>query len=311
MINFDWYNAALANPSKIGTRELPVHENEPQPGYYRSRDGKPVYIISNEHGDTKAVIGTEDDFKVDDAFAIWTWVCRHPVDFDVWKVAYGGAPWPDDPGLGHNRPTEIEALTDEIDTATRSAKEWLAGAGNPAEWDQTKRDLCQNYRDRIAKLEKTADDKRKELKRPHLDANTAIEAEWSPIIEKCETTHYILGLNLTDAQRAERDRRRAEAAEIARKAEETRQKDGPQAAAEVYQTLPSLAVKAGTMGRKSGLKTVTTYPIVDISAVLAYLATRTDTGDALRSAVQVEVNRLWKAGVAVPGSVEKKEEKAT
>src|SRR6476659_3343138 len=75
----------------------PVHENLPQPGYYRMRDGKrgpwvPV-AIWQENGALRALrAGREAD-----AQELWTWCCQHPVPYEVYvAVAERGEPWPED-----------------------------------------------------------------------------------------------------------------------------------------------------------------------------------------------------------------------
>src|SRR4051812_17925341 len=84
----------------------PIHENDPQAGYYRVRAYRggpwlPVAIWRETDGRLKAL---RDGSPVDPQ-DLWTWCCQHPVTYEAYlAVAEGGQPWPDEvpAGLGHN-----------------------------------------------------------------------------------------------------------------------------------------------------------------------------------------------------------------
>ena len=161
-MSFDWYFSALdgQNPS--------VHEGDPQPGYYRTRPAKgaawvPVWIDEGLTG----YQGFSGEIKQIDAAERWSFICKHPIAYEVWIEVYEGrAPWPDDiaPAIaaaeadhvtftGSNAPAdEREAMSDEIESALAAAREWLRGAGDPKTWNQAERDACQNFRDRLSML---------------------------------------------------------------------------------------------------------------------------------------------------------------
>ncbi|MBW8617175.1 MAG: hypothetical protein KGO21_00575 [Hyphomicrobiales bacterium] len=87
----------------------PVHENDPQCGYYRMRRGRggpwmPVAIWREATGSNQnnaisdsgklvcLVNGVERD-----PFEVWTWVCRYPVTYETYvAVAERGEAWPED-----------------------------------------------------------------------------------------------------------------------------------------------------------------------------------------------------------------------
>ena len=77
----------------------PIHENDPQPGYYRMRKGRggpwvPVAIWAVDTGSRLACLvdGVEKD-----PCEIWTWVCRYPVPYETYvAVAEQGQAWPED-----------------------------------------------------------------------------------------------------------------------------------------------------------------------------------------------------------------------
>lgn len=161
-----WYQTALKNPAAIGTDALPIHENDPQHGYYRMRRGggkgpwEPVYIHAVSAPAT-AKIGPWATAEQVDAVEIWKWCCRNPVHHEFVEgrpetavnytdVAVKGKPWPDsvfsmverkpDPepepaadgdaeaaGLGHN---SGENPQDILATLTEDAGRMLVAANN-------------------------------------------------------------------------------------------------------------------------------------------------------------------------------------
>lgn len=104
-----WWQAALADPSKIGSRELPVHEGDPQQGFYRSKPYKlakkrcecpPDPIAIWKEGDEWIAVRAGE--QVDPA-AAWDAGCRWPVRYEDYLAATQGQGWPDDPAEEDNR----------------------------------------------------------------------------------------------------------------------------------------------------------------------------------------------------------------
>jgi len=90
----------------------PVHENDPQCGYYRMRRGRggpwvPVAIWkerpgslapseNSENSDSGKLVCLVDGVEWD-PFEVWTWVCRYPVPYETYvAVAERGEVWPED-----------------------------------------------------------------------------------------------------------------------------------------------------------------------------------------------------------------------
>jgi len=75
-----------------------IHENDPQPGYYRTRPGRdgralPVAIWRETDGRIAAI----RDGRPVDPSAIWTWCCLNPVAYETYvAVAERGEAWPED-----------------------------------------------------------------------------------------------------------------------------------------------------------------------------------------------------------------------
>jgi hypothetical protein len=86
-----WHNALSGNYG-------PIHENDPQCGYYRMRlrrggEWVPVAIFREDDGEVIALCKGE----MKDAFEVWTWCCRYPVDYEVYRaVVEEGKHWPED-----------------------------------------------------------------------------------------------------------------------------------------------------------------------------------------------------------------------
>ena len=88
--------------SALQGKSLPIHENDPQEGWYRTRPRKgyrslPVRIWRDEG--SGALLALRDGKRVD-PYEIWTWVCLNPVSVEAYEAALmAGAPWPDEIGL--------------------------------------------------------------------------------------------------------------------------------------------------------------------------------------------------------------------
>jgi hypothetical protein len=111
----------------------PVHENDPQCGYYRMRRGRggpwiPVAIWreatgsdqNSEISDSGKLVCLVDGVERE-PFEVWTWVCRYPVPYETYvAVAERGEAWPEDlPDLkkgksasGSNSP-KVHSLMDD------------------------------------------------------------------------------------------------------------------------------------------------------------------------------------------------------
>jgi hypothetical protein len=91
--SYSWWRQALLG--QFG----PIHESDPQPGYYRIRKGRggpwlPVAIWAEDEESKPVCLvdGVESD-----PFEVWTWVCRYPVPYETYvAVAERGEPWPED-----------------------------------------------------------------------------------------------------------------------------------------------------------------------------------------------------------------------
>lgn len=220
-----WWQDALRDPSKIGSDSLPVHEDTPQMGYYRMRQGKggefaPVAIVVLD-GALTAVVGPWSKQDRRTPGDVWTYCCRSPIHqkrheaipasgLNWTDVAVDGKPWPDsiksliasvpDPepgaepeaGIGHNSGaepvSERDKLRAEMDELAGKAKAFRDKKGKVSleTWTKTDADVLSNATTKIAGLKTAADNARKAEKKPYLDKQREIDASWNEIIEAAD-----------------------------------------------------------------------------------------------------------------------------
>lgn len=222
-----WYQAALKDPSKIGSATLPIHPGEYQLGYFRTKrkngPWEPVGIYPNDDG---VVTAWRGDRQVDDIPELFTWCCRYPVSYEAYQSAMDGNGWPDDdatvsaqvkapdPGIGDNSGDvdPIDALKDQIDAALQRLDAYKKIS------DDATASKAQSLRNRLNELSGDADKKRDELKRPHLEAGKAIDKQWMPLVKSAKEGANTVKASL-DAWETEKLRRRREEE---RKVEEAR-----------------------------------------------------------------------------------------
>lgn len=278
--NYDWYFAALKQPAEIG-KSLPVHENEPQPGFYRKRRGKSGgwYPVAIWHDGEKLTAALGENIQ--DPFALWTWVCRQPVTEEAYRNAVKGEPWPDEaPGIGHNQgpASDFETIAEQIESASACVSEFAEIS------DDEKQAQAQSARARLNELSRDADKKRTEEKAPHLEAGKAVDAKWQPLVKSAKAAADTIAKAMSafetaKARKQAEERRRQE--EEARKAEEARraaEPDGePSEQAEIIQATPEpepvKTVVKGGYGRAATVKVIKVATVVDQDA--AYQAMRT------------------------------------
>lgn len=322
---WEWWNKALENPREIG-KSLPVHEGDPQQGYYRTRfkdkPWEPVAIWF-EDGKWYAMRGE----RMIDASDIWTFACRNPISYEAYTKAVEGGGWDDEPeapSIGHNLPDDpFEALQIEFAAEKEQAEAFLklpiktqADADRAAVWSK-----------RLSAIAKKATDLHKVEKQPHLDAGRNVDNKWRDLKEEPDALSKKLKRNLDDYLREqqriemerqrkaqeEADRKRREAEEAARAAE---QQDDVAAAAEAKRLQDEAAqaerdaqvrnASAGRTGAKVSLRTFVYAEITDYDALLIALKDRAE----IREVVESLANRAARSGVELAGMAIKSEQRA-
>lgn len=290
-----WQRALAGLPSAI-------HENDPQPGYYRARNYRggpwsPIAIWRDSAGNLKAL---RDGASVD-PFDIWTWCCTNAIPYETYvAVAERGLDWPDaipelngsgsgndGPGSGHNSEAVDEStrLRSQIEALTAAADAWLLATGSIGRREEA--DKAANFAERFAALEKEAEEARTREKRPVLEQGKAIDAAWKPTVEAAATGKRRMKKTLEPWLLAEQQRLAEDAST-------------PGSLASV-----SPPPRAGTSGRRVGLRTVRRFHVQDRDALIkAYRRDRRFwshrlVDDALRDIAEADL----RSGRCVPGAI--------
>lgn len=340
MVNaYLFWKTALKDPALIGTDKLPVHEDDPQPGFYRmkDRDGGdmiPVAIWLNGAGEIAVKVGHAMATNAD----AWTFCCRNPIEEQVYRGVVAGGSWPDSAPdneaiakAGHNLPEDpFEALTLELAGEVEIAHELLK---KPVDSEDAA-DKVANFSKRIATVGTKLENLFKVEKQPWLDGSREIDNKFRAPRDTAKVVASQLKMHLEAFLKAERERERErqriaaeEAAILRRKAEEAARKaadvspnpDDPemlakQAEAERLQADAAQAekeaqarkVQAGRTGSKVSLRTTKVARITDYNKLVEALKDRPE----MKELVQSLANRAAKSGFDLPGMEIITEEKA-
>jgi ribosomal protein L16/L10AE len=293
-----WYQAALKNPAAIG-KTLPVHENEPQQGYYRVKNRDkgfdPVSIFYPEGSDELVAYRNGREVRPDE---IWTWACRSPISYDAYNDAIAGKGWADDdkvvaaqiqppePTIGDNsgEVDEADTLKDQIAAALAGMK-----AYEKVEDDATAAKAL-SLRNRLNELSNQADKVRSKLKEPFLEGGKAVDAKFQPLVKSAKAgadkVRDAIGAWETVKLQAERKRQRdIEDARIA--AEKTaREQQGETAVVDA--PAPAAPVDAApaaikpTYGKAASVQVnVVVKDVTDWQALFTYMAAREEVQTVL------------------------------
>ena len=308
-----WQNALSGN---FGA----VHENDPQCGYYRMRKGRggpwvPVAIWLENQGsfrqgensinsDSGKLVCLVDGVERN-AYDVWTWVCRYPIAYETYvAVAEDGKPWPEDvpvlgkigkgpaPALGHNSQSlnEAEIVGEEVEALALSAMNWLETL--PTIDNQSDADKAANYADRFSSLETRAEEARVIEKRPSLEEGREIDARWKPVVSKAQDAKAKMKKAIEPYLVGERQRR----IELARMAVQ-----GSESCFDPSDIEPP---RAGTNGRRVGLRSKYTVRITEPSALMNHYRTdlRLWSDKAVKEAIAKLVEADLTAGARIQGA---------
>jgi hypothetical protein len=321
-----WWQNALAGD--IG----PIHDGDPQQGYYRTRfkdkPWEPVAIWF-EDGKWHAMRGERQV----DASEIWTWCCRNPISYEAYTKAIEGAGWDDEPeapAIGHNLPTDpFEALQVEFAAEREQAEAFMKKPITT----QAEADRAAIWSKRLSTIAKKATDLHKVEKQPHLDAGRAVDDKWRTLKEEPDAISKKLKRHmdafLQEEARKERERQaaaRAEADRIQREADAARvaaekaaaKNDNTaadaaseaerlaQQAAQAERDAQARNASAGRTGARVSLRTFVFAEITDFDALLMALKDRPE----IKEVVETLANRAARSGVELAGMAIRSEQRA-
>lgn len=331
-----WWQDALAG--KFG----PIHDSDPQQGYYRTRfkdkPWEPVAIWF-EDGKWHAMRGE----RAIDAADIWTWCCRNPISYEAYTKAIEGGGWDDEPeapAIGHNLPADpFEALQVEFEAEKEQVDAFLK---NPIK-TQAEADRAAVWAKRLSTIAKKATDLHKVEKQPSLDESRRVDDKWRGLKEdpadlskrlKRHMDSYLQEQQRIELERqrkareeADRIQREADAARIA--AEQAAAKNDNQdtadaaamaehnnriaeaerlakQAADAEREAQARNASAGRTGARVALRTFTYAEIVDFEKLLLALKDRPE----IKEVVETLANRAARSGVELAGMAIRSEQRA-
>jgi len=203
--DYTYWTQALADPKALHAREFQITE-DPEPGFYRTKDLKPVAIWYEEEV-CVIMIGHDEafDHKASD---IWLQVAKHPVTEAAYRTVLDGGQWPDVDtflaGIGANRFRGDDPVGLIDDLAMQAETYKLIDSEEVAQ-------RAMSLRNALLEKGKEVDARRDELKRPHLDKCREIDTAWMPPVKKADKwAKYLRTLVETYRTRVLRQQREAE-----------------------------------------------------------------------------------------------------
>lgn len=299
-----WWQDALANPSKIGSKELPVHDSDPHQGYFRVRYGKdkpfePVAIWKDEEGNWLAYRSGREV----NAEGIWTSCCRYPVSYEAYNAAVDGKGWPDDdtvvskqvqppePTIGDNsgEVDPADELKDQIEAALAGMKAYEKVG------DDATAAKALSLRNRLNELSGQADKIRVKQKEPHLEAGKAVDAKWQPLVKsaKAGADKVRDAIGSWETEKLRRQREADRKAEEARSAAEEAAREQHGEAAVIDAPAPAAPVETApapikaSYGKSASVQVKTVVKdVTDWKALAIYMCDHPNMQDLLRQLAQ-------------------------
>lgn len=278
----------------------PIHDGDPQQGYYRVRrkdcPWEPVAIWQDE--DTGAWLAYRDgkEVRADD---IWSWCCRNPISFEAYEKAMAGSGFDDEPkqaaGIGDNsgEADPFDALRIEYLGEKELAEEFMKQKVTT----QAQADKVAIWAKRLTTIKTKAEGLHKVEKQPHLDAGRTVDDKWRELKTEPDELSKRLKAHiksfLQEQIRAEEDRQRKareeadrlrRAAEQAAREEQQRAEEGNpdgsllkeadrlrEQAREAEQEAEARKVNAGRTGARVSMRTVKVGVVTDYGKAAAAL----------------------------------------
>jgi hypothetical protein len=283
---------------KLQGLPMMAYVDDPQPGFFRDRDGTPIaffpaqapaagaaFDIPTTEGKilgVKYVKGTAGaplvrrDLSDDEAMRLWSWCCADPVKESDWRKVVAGGEWFDDaPGLGHNSPEQEETVEQRAERLLRLANEWLERHPDALE-TKAEADQAAHY---ITDLRRTASDladREKAEAKPYRDFIAQIKLRFGTQADALFAVSEKLKTKAADFIKRQKALAEAEAKRIA---DEERKREAERRAAEAAgrpapappppRSPAPKPTQIGGRGRKVFERTTYSAEIVDYEVALA------------------------------------------
>lgn len=295
---YNFWRARLAGDTSPATNE------DPQCGFFRVRErkGGPFVPLAIFEDGSRIIgwLGPNPTGRVlvdEELNTRWAWCNTHAVTEVVYRaVAERGEGWPDQDAsvaaMGHNSNavSDAEQIKSQIESAAVGAKDY-AEIKNADQFARS-----QDLRSRLLELSRTADNRRKELKKPHQDAADGVDADWMPAVKAAKAAaDKINAAQNTYSTRLLREREAAEAKIATEKAAlEAKGVRLPDLAPPP--PLPSKVRGASGRGANVGTRTVV-KSVTDWPALFAFF----QSDEGIQSALLKLANKAVEGGQPVPG----------
>jgi hypothetical protein len=292
-----WHDALEGKPDLI------ISQNDPMPGFYRTKRGEPVAIWDNEIDNRVVMVVADSMIDPDNHEEWWTRCATRPVTEEQWKFYAKTGYWHDmdatiadtlgDNIRDANDPEGIRALLDALEEAAKSYTRIE---------DAESEKKAQSLRSRLLELKAKADKIRVDLKAPHLKASAKVDATWMPLVKAADAMVTALRKAMevyrTKLIVLENQRRAAEAAAKAAEAKPGEvDMSGPDQPEPVPG--PSTQIKSGYGRAASVRKRMVVTGISDLAALADYMKDHPEVKSLMKQIAQ----RLIDNGQEVPGVI--------
>src|SRR5262245_6919642 len=284
--SYEYWEKALADPKALQAREFTVTE-EPQPGFYRTKEGRPVAVWQEIDG--QMVMQTKGGMvDKDDQSDLWLRCAKRPVTEEAYYQAMETGTWPDRDsaidGVSYSQTNDPEQDIDRLAEAAEAYGEIL---------DDETSARAVSLRAAILEQHKRADTIREGEKAPHLKRAREVDEIWMPVVKKARRAADRLRALIEGWETTKRRK--------AREAEEARQATDARFAATVFsqQPAPSTQIRSGYGRAASVRERRVVTDIVNIDAAINYYLNDPRLRTALIAFAQADIDK--KPDLMVPG----------
>lgn len=308
---YQYWRQALAGRDMVEVQGHPDAHNKIQPGFYRSRrkskqTGAVTFSPVAFWYEGEMPIARDGDRMLSglDAIELFSYCCRFPISQALYKAVRAGGDWPDvHPAAQADRinsanapdPDSAEAVKDSVDNLVREAEALIAKG---AATSQDASDQATDLADRLLKLEKKADDRRKEEHEPHKAEIKRLDGIWNPLRDAAASAKARLKQFVVTPFLRAKDAEAAKLREQAAKAGD----NSPETAAAIDKASRTVS---GSSGR-AALREFKSAEIEDYPAALAYFA----ENEKVRDLIQQLANAAVRSGTVPAGCKIKIEKRA-
>ena len=291
-MSYDYWQQKLANPKA----RIPIDMNDPQPGFYRTREGVAVAIWTEEDG-LVVLTGVDSWTEAHHQSSWWQRCADRPVTEEMFRHHEQTGKWPDiDEALaemGDNVRTGMDEV-EQIEELERQVK-----AYREIDDDETAA-RAQSLRARLLELKGIVDKKREELKAPHLREARAIDEIWMAPVKKAVGCANALKALIEGWESRKRRRLREEQEAIDRARREAEAANRPPPPPPPPTPEPKPQVRGGTGRAASVREKWVVTGISDLDMALQNYRYSDEVAEAMIKLAQAAIDRGAKE---VPGFV--------